>query len=187
MDQGQVEAASIVRDYVTVIPNPVHVCTVDLSGEWLKVRPGQADGRLRPHANGAPKRPRVADEEGLVLTARAENHLRGRDDLDDTIARLSAYREVGADVVYAPALTDISAISGIVEEVGGPVNVLLVPDGPFQADVQAIGVRRLSVGNALARTAYGAMHEAAQHLLSTGRLMAGCAYLSKDAANRALG
>jgi 2-methylisocitrate lyase-like PEP mutase family enzyme len=126
-----------------------------------------------------------AADSGLVLTARAENHLRGHDDLDDTIARLSAYRVAGADVLYAPALTDISAISRIVQEVGAPVNVLLTPGGPSQGDLQAIGVRRLSVGNSLARIAYGAMYESAQHLREAGALRPDATYLSRDAADHA--
>ena len=67
---------------------------------------------------------------GLVLTARAENHLHGRADLADTIARLRAYRDAGADVLYAPGLADISDISAVVEAVDRPVNVLLRPGGP---------------------------------------------------------
>ena len=78
----------------------------------------------------------AANAEGLVLTARAENHLRGRDDLDATIARLQAYREAGAHVVYAPGLTDVSAIARIVNEVGGPVNVLLMPGGPVSTSAR---------------------------------------------------
>ncbi|HEX7442728.1 MAG TPA: isocitrate lyase/phosphoenolpyruvate mutase family protein, partial [Acidimicrobiales bacterium] len=84
----------------------------------------------------------AADDEGLVLTARAENHLRGVDDLDDTIARLAAYRDAGAHAVYAPALTDLSAITRIVGEVAGPVNVLLVPGGPSFGELAEVGVRR---------------------------------------------
>src|SRR5207245_2763417 len=60
----------------------------------------------------------------LVLTARAENHLRGVDDLEDTIARLIAYRDAGGDVVYAPGLTDLAQIAALVEAVRAPVNVL---------------------------------------------------------------
>ena len=66
----------------------------------------------------------------LVLTARAENHLHGVDDLDDTVARLVAYRDAGADVVYAPGLADLGSIKRVVEEVGIPVNVLALPNGP---------------------------------------------------------
>jgi len=127
----------------------------------------------------------AADEEGVVLTARAENHLRGRDDLDDTIARLAAYRRAGAHAVYAPLLVDLPSISRIVDEVGGPVNVLLLPGGPSRDELAAVGVRRISVGSALARVAYGAMYESAQRLLDSGTLATGAPYLRHDAALRA--
>ncbi len=127
----------------------------------------------------------AANEEGLLLTARAENHLRGRGDLGDTIARLRAFRGAGAHVVYAPGLTDLSDIARIVDEVGGPVNVLLVPGGPSRDELAEVGVRRLSVGSTLARVAYGALYEAAQHLLDTGTLAKEGGYLSREVAQRA--
>ena len=127
----------------------------------------------------------VADRAGLVLTARAENHLRGRDDLEDTIRRLSAYREAGANVVYAPGLTVISEIAQIVDEVGGPVNVLLVPGGPSHEQLAAIGVRRLSVGGSLARIAYGAVYRVAQNLLESGSLPIEDTYLDREVAQAA--
>ena len=127
----------------------------------------------------------VADREGLVLTARAENHLRGQDDVDDTIARLSAYREAGAHVTYAPGLTDMATIGRIVDEVGGPVNVLLVPGGPSRDQLAEIGVRRVSVGGSLARIAYGGLYEAAQDLLDSGALPVEGPYLDREAMKRA--
>jgi 2-methylisocitrate lyase-like PEP mutase family enzyme len=127
----------------------------------------------------------AADDEGLVLTARAENHLHGHDDLDDTIARLSAFRRAGAHVTYAPGLTDLSAIARIVEEVGGPVNVLMMPRGPSRDELAEVGVRRLSVGSTLARVAYGALHETALGLLATGMLAPDTAALDREVAERA--
>jgi 2-methylisocitrate lyase-like PEP mutase family enzyme len=127
----------------------------------------------------------AAESSGLVVTARAENHLRGRDDLDDTIRRLSAYREAGADVVYAPGLTDLSAIARIVEEVGGPVNVLLVPGGPSKPELAEMGVRRMSVGSSFARIAYGALVQAAEHLQAEGVLQSEAPYLSRELARDA--
>jgi 2-methylisocitrate lyase-like PEP mutase family enzyme len=103
-----------------------------------------------------------------VLTARAENHLHGVDDIDDTIARLLAYREAGADVVYAPWLTDLRQITKVVESVGLPVNVLAVPNGPSVAELASVGVRRVSTGGLLARAAYGALLDAAQELAHAG-------------------
>jgi 2-methylisocitrate lyase-like PEP mutase family enzyme len=110
----------------------------------------------------------AAEAAPLVLTARAENHLHGVDDLDDTIARLVAYRDAGADVVYAPGLRDLAAIGRVVEEVGVPVNVLALPRGPSVSELAAAGVRRVSTGGALARAAYGALLTAAAELRDEG-------------------
>ena len=71
----------------------------------------------------------------MVLTARAENHIRGVDDLDDTIARLVAYREAGADALYAPGLTDLDQIASVVAAVELPLNVLVLPGGPTVAEL----------------------------------------------------
>ncbi|MET0565833.1 MAG: isocitrate lyase/phosphoenolpyruvate mutase family protein [Acidimicrobiia bacterium] len=110
----------------------------------------------------------VSRSHGIVLTARAENHLYGIDDLGDTIARLTAYRQAGADVVYAPWLVDIGQIARAVSESGAPVNVLARVDGPTVAELAAAGVRRVSTGGALAFAAYGALAAAARELLSEG-------------------
>lgn len=120
-----------------------------------------------------------------MLTARAENHLRGRDDLDDTVARLCAFRAAGAHVVYAPGLTALSAIARIVDEVGGPVNVLMMPGGPTRDELAAVGIRRLSVGGTLARVAYGAVTELARELLASGSLAPDATYLDREVAQRA--
>jgi 2-methylisocitrate lyase-like PEP mutase family enzyme len=104
----------------------------------------------------------------LVVTARAENHLHGRDDLDDTIARLQAYRRAGADVVYAPGVIAIDDVTRLVAAVDGPVNVLALPGGPPVAELAAAGVRRISVGGAFAFAALGAVVEAAHELLDQG-------------------
>ncbi|TML65900.1 MAG: isocitrate lyase/phosphoenolpyruvate mutase family protein [Actinobacteria bacterium] len=113
---------------------------------------------------------RVAAEaaQGLVLTARAENHLHGVDDLDDTISRLLAYQDAGADVVYAPGLVDLEQIAAVVEAVGVPVNVLALSNGPSVSELASVDVRRVSTGGALARSAYGALLSAAQELLEAG-------------------
>jgi len=106
--------------------------------------------------------------EPMVLTGRAENHLHGVDDLDDTIARLAAYREAGADAVYAPWLTGLDRIAAVVEAVGVPVNVLAVPGGPTIAELASVGVRRVSTGSLLAAFAYGALVTGANELLEQG-------------------
>lgn len=107
-------------------------------------------------------------EHGIVLTARAENHLYGHDDLDDTIARLRAYAAAGADVVYAPGLRTSADIARLVAAVAVPVNVLALADTPTVAELGGLGVRRVSTGGALAWVAYGALRDAARELRQTG-------------------
>lgn len=104
----------------------------------------------------------------LVLTARAENYLHGRPDLGDTITRLQAYQQAGADVLYAPGLTSIADIRAVVSSVDRPVNVLALAGGPPVAELAAAGVRRVSVGGAFAFAALGAVVEAARELLERG-------------------
>jgi 2-methylisocitrate lyase-like PEP mutase family enzyme len=104
----------------------------------------------------------------LVLTARAENYLHGRPDLADTIERLQAYQQAGADVLYAPGLTALADIRQLVVSVDRPVNVLALPGGPPVPDLAAAGVRRVSVGGAFAYAALGAVAEAARELLDHG-------------------
>ena len=104
----------------------------------------------------------------LVLTARAEQHLYGNADLDDTIARLQAFRDAGADVVYAPGLTARADIERVVTEVGVPVNVLALPGTPPIPDLADMGVARVSVGSLLAWAAYGSITGALGEIFSAG-------------------
>ena len=106
--------------------------------------------------------------EPLVLTGRAENHLRGNDDLDDTIARLVAYRDAGADALYAPWLSGLDRIKTLVEAVGAPVNVLAIPAGPPVPQLESVGVRRVSTGSLLAGAAYAALLAGARELVEDG-------------------
>ena len=101
---------------------------------------------MRWRGSPRPRRRRTPGRVHLVLTARAENHIRGNPDLDDTIARLRAYGEAGADVLYAPGLTRIEDIRRVVAEVGRPVNVLTVPGAPPVRELAAAGVARISTG-----------------------------------------
>jgi 2-methylisocitrate lyase-like PEP mutase family enzyme len=117
----------------------------------------------------------VARSHRMVLTARAENHLYGIEDLDDTIARLRAYRQAGADVVYAPWLADGGQIARVVSESGAPVNVLARADAPNVTELATAGVRRVSTGGALAFAAYGALAAAARELLTKGT----CSYMGR--------
>jgi 2-methylisocitrate lyase-like PEP mutase family enzyme len=110
----------------------------------------------------------TARRHGMVLTARAENHLNGVDDLDDTIERLRAYRDAGAEVVYAPGLTERDDIRRLVEAVGVPVNVLALRHGPSVDQLAELGVRRVSTGGGLARAAYGALLAGARELRDEG-------------------
>jgi 2-methylisocitrate lyase-like PEP mutase family enzyme len=110
----------------------------------------------------------AARRTGMVLTARAENHLHGVDDLDDTIARLRAYRDAGAEVAYAPGLVDRDDIRRLIEAVGIPVNVLALRRGPSTGELAELGVRRVSTGGGLARTAYGALLAGARELRDKG-------------------
>jgi 2-methylisocitrate lyase-like PEP mutase family enzyme len=103
-----------------------------------------------------------------VLTARAETYVRGRSDLPDTIKRLQAYQEAGADVLFAPGLSDLDDIRQVVASVDRPVNVLVRPGAPTVPELAAAGVSRVSVGGAFAFTALGAMIEAARELRTTG-------------------
>jgi len=105
---------------------------------------------------------------GLVLTARAENYLRGQPDLADTISRLQAFQEAGAEVLYAPGLRDVADIRSVVESVDRPVNVLLWPGGPDVNQLGGLGVRRVSVGGALSLAAHAALVGAARELLTRG-------------------
>jgi 2-methylisocitrate lyase-like PEP mutase family enzyme len=104
----------------------------------------------------------------LVLTARAENHIHGRDDLADTIARLQSFQEAGADVLFAPGLRELSDIRELIASVDLPVNVLVLPGMPTVSELAEAGVSRISVGGAFAFAAYGAAATAGRELLESG-------------------
>jgi 2-methylisocitrate lyase-like PEP mutase family enzyme len=103
----------------------------------------------------------------FMLTARAENHIRGNPDLDDTIARLSAYERAGADVLYAPGLADASQIRTVCDAVGKPVNVL-AHAGLTMREIVDAGAQRVSVGGSLTWVAAGALADAAQKIRDDG-------------------
>ena len=106
----------------------------------------------------------------FVLTARAENYLHGRPDLADTIRRLQAYQEAGADVLYAPGLTTKQDIVDVVRSVDRPVNVVMGLRGVqlTLTELSEIGVRRVSVGSALYRAALGTFVRAAEEMRNAG-------------------
>jgi 2-methylisocitrate lyase-like PEP mutase family enzyme len=122
----------------------------------------------------------------FVLVARSENFLHGRADLDDTVARLVAFAQAGADVLYAPGLPDLDAIRAVVAAVAPkPVNVLVGRPGSglTVASLASAGVRRISLGSALARTAYGSVLEAAREIATSGTFTFGDRAASFDQLN----
>jgi 2-methylisocitrate lyase-like PEP mutase family enzyme len=114
---------------------------------------------------------RAIDESGtdIVLTGRSEGFVCGRPDIDETIRRLCAYAEAGADCLYAPRITDVGHVAAIVAAVSPkPVNLLI--NAPFTtvAEAAALGVRRISVGGTLARTAWAGFLQAAEEIADQG-------------------
>jgi len=106
----------------------------------------------------------------FMLTARAENYLNGRPDLKDTIRRLQAFEEAGADVLYAPGLPDLESIRAVTSSVGKPVNHVMGSWSPGLTieQLQGAGVKRISVGGALARAALGAFLRGAREIKDRG-------------------
>ncbi|MET0575197.1 MAG: isocitrate lyase/phosphoenolpyruvate mutase family protein, partial [Mesorhizobium sp.] len=103
----------------------------------------------------------------FVFTARAENFLWNRPDVDDTIRRLQAFEKAGADVLYAPGLTDIETVCSICSAVSKPVNVLVVP-GFTVANLAEAGARRISLGSKLTTYSFGMLQKASREMLEEG-------------------
>lgn len=103
----------------------------------------------------------------FVFTARAENFLRGRPDLEDTIARLQAFEKAGADVLYAPGIQDIEIVRTVCSAVSKPVNVLARPHFTL-AELSEAGAKRISVGSGLTTYAFGMLQKAARGMLDDG-------------------
>jgi 2-methylisocitrate lyase-like PEP mutase family enzyme len=116
----------------------------------------------------------------LVVTARAENYLHGRPDLADTITRLRAYQDAGADVLFAPGVTALDDIRQLVSSVDRPVSVLAMRGTPVVAELARIGVARISVGGAFAYVALDAVIQAARELRDLGTY----GYLDRSAPGR---
>lgn len=181
-DEALTAAAAIVRAVEVPVSADLENCFEDpaetvrlaieagLAGCSIEDFTGDRDDPIYPLEVAAE---RVAAAAGaasseLVLTARAENYLYGRKDLDDTIGRLRAYQEAGADVLYAPGITDADEIRKLVESVERPVNVLARPGLPSVSELAALGVSRISVGGAFAFAALGATVRVAQELREQG-------------------
>ena len=163
-DAPEAVAETIARASAT----PLAGCSIE---DWS----GGANPRLYPREL-AVERIRAAvesarrDASPLVLTARCENHIRRNPDLADTIARLQAYQEAGADVLFAPGLVSADDIATVVGSVDRPVNVLMgrAGQGIDVARLAALGVKRVSVGSGLARVALGAFLRAAREVRERG-------------------
>jgi 2-methylisocitrate lyase-like PEP mutase family enzyme len=123
----------------------------------------QAADRVRAAAEAA-----HAGPVPFVLTARAENYLHGQQDLANTIARLQAYQEAGADVLFAPAVVDPGDLRQLLSSVDLPISVLVLPGAPTVGELGALGVSRISVGGAVAVAAYGAAINAVTELRDKG-------------------
>jgi len=106
----------------------------------------------------------AAKEHGLVVTARADNYLYGRPDLDDTVARLLAFEAAGAHCLYAPGLESVVDIELVLSEVHAPINVLLTDATPNLTTLRELGVRRVSTGGALHEDAMTAARDRAEQL-----------------------
>lgn len=106
----------------------------------------------------------------FMLTARAENYLHGRPDLDDTIRRLQAFEKAGADVLYAPGLRDLATIRTVVSSVSKPINVVMSAADPAitAGQLAEAGVKRISVGGALSRLALAAFLKGAREMKDKG-------------------
>lgn len=155
--------------------------TIRMAGETGLVGGSIEDATSRPEApiydfGLAVERVRAAVEAArslsypFTLTARAENYLCGRPDLADTIRRLQAYQEAGADVLYAPGLVSREDITSVVRSVDRPVNVVMGLQGAQLSldELSEIGVKRVSVGSALSRAALGAFLRAAREMRESG-------------------
>jgi len=162
-------------DPETVAETIAHAAQVGIVGASIEDTSGRPDRPIHEHAR-AIERIRAAAEVAhalpfpFTLTARAENYLVGRKDIADTIKRLQLYQEAGADVLYAPGLTDRRDIAAVVRAVDRPVNVVMGLEGArFDvAELVALGVKRISVGSALSRAAYGALVRAAREIQRKG-------------------
>ncbi len=146
---------------------------IGLAGGSIEDSTGE-DGEPIFEIGAATERVRAAAEaahgSGFVLTARAENFLHGRRDLKDTISRLQAYQQAGADVLFAPGLRTAEEIRAITSSVDRPVNVIMGLKGVHftVAELAALGVKRISVGSSLARAAIGAFMAAAREMAEHG-------------------
>ncbi len=140
-------------------------CSIE---DWNPVVGGIEDAELAVERVSEAAAAARAFDPPLVLTGRCENHLRGVDALDDTLARLVAYREAGASCLYAPWILTGEQIVAVVEAAQAPVNVLAAPLTPPVPELARLGVRGVSAGSLLASAAYGTLLAGARELLGDG-------------------
>ncbi|MEJ6021177.1 isocitrate lyase/PEP mutase family protein [Ramlibacter sp. PS4R-6] len=164
------------QDAEGVARNVRRAIDTGVAGISIEDSTGDANAPLRDVATSVQRMRaarRAIDESGTetMLVGRAENFIVGRPDLDDAIARLKAYSEAGADCLYAPGVKTREQIEAVVKAVAPkPVNLLIgFPTELTLADAKALGVRRISVGGALARSAWGGFMRTAQQIAGEGR------------------
>jgi len=155
------------------VTESVRLCAqTGVAGLSIEDSTGDRDAPLyeHDHAVARIRAAREALDPGVMLVGRAEGFLVGRPDLDDVVRRLRAYAEAGADCLYAPGIRTREQIAKVVEAVAPkPVNVLVSgPVGLTVADLEGLGVRRVSVGGALARAAWGGFLRAATEIAERG-------------------
>ncbi len=157
-----------------VARNVAAACATGIAGLSIEDSTGDADEPLFDFALSvervrAARRAIDASGSGVLLTARSEGYIVGRPDLQETLRRLRAYAEAGADCLYAPGPRNLDDIKAIVDAVAPkPVNVLCSTDFATVDDLARLGVRRISVGGALARTAWTGFLAAAQEIAEKG-------------------
>ena len=157
-----------------VAANVARAVTTGIAGVSIEDSTGDADAPLFDFALSvervrAARRAIDASGTGVLLTGRSEGFIAGRPDLAATIARLRAYGEAGADCLYAPGLRSLADITAVVRAVAPkPVNVLVGSDFTTVAEMAEAGVRRISVGGALARTAWAGFMQAATEIARDG-------------------
>ena len=169
LENGYGDAPEVVAETIRIAAN------AGLVGGSIEDATGRADRPIYEFGHAVERvRASVAAARALpftfTLTARAENYLHGRSDLKDTIQRLQAYQEAGADVLYAPGLATKEDIATVVRSVDRPVNVVMGLRGVqlSLAELEAIGVKRISVGSSLARAALGAFLRGAREMHDHG-------------------
>jgi 2-methylisocitrate lyase-like PEP mutase family enzyme len=165
LENGFGDAPEVVADTVALASRTgLAGCSIEDYGAERGLYPdGLAVDRVRAAVEASRK-----DSQPLVITARCENFFRGKPDLAATIARLQAYQEAGADVLFAPGLRSADDVRRIAAEIDRPLNVLILPGGPTVPELFAAGATRISTGSALSAVAYDALIQAGRELLDPG-------------------